>query len=73
MYTLEVVKAFELSDGRNFAPGHDCAGLSAFDVAELIANFPSHFNPKDDLTREFIETHAEFIAKAKNKQLKIKS
>ena len=73
MYTLEVVRAFELNDGRNFAPGHDCSGLSAFDVAELVANFPDRFKAKDALTQEFIDTHAEFIAKAKNKQLKVKA
>ena len=54
MYSLKVLKDLQHPDGRNFAVGHDCKSLDAFEVSELIADYPEYFEPADEATVEFI-------------------
>ena len=52
MYSLKVLKSLQHPDGRIFEPGHDCHSLDLFELAELMANYPDHFAPSDDVTAE---------------------
>ena len=74
MYKLNVLKQITLEDGRLFLPDHPCAGLNAFEVAELVTDHPKHFAPGDELTRDFVERdpanlkHLADAAKQKRKE-----
>jgi len=63
MYSLRVIKPISLPDGRLYMEGHNCNSLSAFEVAELVYNYPMHFRPNDDMTAEFMERQVSFIEK----------
>jgi hypothetical protein len=53
MYSLKVVKDLKLENGTFFKVGHDVNGLNAFEVSLLIIEHPKHFEPADDLTKDF--------------------
>ena len=53
MYALKVKKELTTPDGRLFLPGHDVSGLNAFEISELITEFPNVFEPANDETLEF--------------------
>lgn len=55
MYALKVIKHLDHPDGRIFEPGHDCNALDAFEVAELVTDYPEHFEAADDITATFLE------------------
>jgi hypothetical protein len=55
MYKLKVIKHLDHPDGRIFEPGHDCDALDAFEVAELVNDYPDYFEAGDDLTGAFLE------------------
>lgn len=54
MYSLKVLKSFAHADGRLFEVGHDCLSLDAFEVAELITDYPDSFEAVDEITKDFI-------------------
>jgi hypothetical protein len=54
MYTLKVLEKLELPDGRLFLPDHDAKSLNAFEVSELVTEYPGVFEPADDVTRDFL-------------------
>lgn len=71
MYSLKVVIGFTHPDGRLFQPGHDCHSLNAFEVAELLVDYPENFEPADELTKDFAESGPEnlkHLADAKKRQ-----
>ena len=55
MYSLKVKKPFVHPDGRIFETGHDCHALSAFEISELITDYPDNFESGDDSTVEFLK------------------
>lgn len=55
MYLLKVTKHLDHPDGRIFEPGHDCSALDAFEVAELVTDYPDHFEAGDELTKALLE------------------
>lgn len=55
MYSLKVLQPLDHPDGRHFVPGHDCHALSVFEVAELIVDYPEHFEAADALTADLIQ------------------
>ena len=63
MYSLKVKEGFTHPDGRIFDPGHDCHALNAFEVAELLTDFPEYFEPADELTKDFAERDPENLAR----------
>ena len=54
MYSLKVLKELYHPDGRIFMPGHDCNALDAFEVAELVVNYPGHFEAGDLLSAALV-------------------
>lgn len=50
MFSLIVKKELQHPDGRIFTPGHDCHALTIFEVAELVTDYPEHFEAADELT-----------------------
>jgi hypothetical protein len=71
MYSLKVIKHLEHPDGRLFEPGHDCHALSAFEVAELVVDYPGYFEAADDVTQAFMENKENVgrLAEARKKQV----
>ena len=55
MYSLKVLKGFIHKDGRVFDPDHPCNSLSAFEVAELVVDYPANFEGSDEITKELIK------------------
>lgn len=66
MYKLIVLQDLQLEDGRIYAVGHDCNSLSAFEVAELVYQYPEHFEAGDSMTVDFMANseNVERLAKA---------
>lgn len=54
-YKLKVKEHLDHPDGRIFEPGHDCDALDAFEVSELVTDYPDHFEAADDVTAEFLK------------------
>ena len=54
MYSLKVLIPFQHVDGRLFEVGHDCRALDAFEVAELVTDYPDNFEAADDATADFL-------------------
>lgn len=54
MYTLKVKQEITLPDGRLFLPDHDVSSLTAFEVAELVSEYPNHFEAADQATTDFL-------------------
>lgn len=54
MYSLNVLMGFVHPDGRIFDPDHPCKSLDAFEVAELVTDYPEHFDGADEITKDFI-------------------
>lgn len=55
MYALKVLKGFTTEDGRLFMEGHDVKSLSAFEVSELMTDYPDNFEPADNETVDFLK------------------
>ena len=71
MYSLIVLKALQHPDGRIFQTEHNCHALDAFEVAELVTNYPEHFQAADDITSAFLENKenvAHLAAAVENKR-----
>jgi len=71
MYSLIVKNPLSHPDGRIFIPGHDLSGLSIFEVAELLVDYPDHFLAKDEFTRDLmndVDKLAHYAAAARNKR-----
>lgn len=59
MYSLKVLKSLQHPDGRYFEPGHDCHALDAFEVSELIVDYPEYFEGADEITLDFMKDTAK--------------
>lgn len=58
MYSLKVTKHLDHPDGRIFEPGHDCHALDAFEVAELVNDYPGYFEAADEPTGDLVKNEA---------------